>query len=92
MVTMFCRYVASHMGGQVERSGPLCFELPAGMKQLERESNLVPLGEFHQGSFQHRALLFKVLPMQLAVSFITRVIIDLSTCACMCYTIKWAGK
>ena len=50
------------MGGPVERSGPFCFELPTGHKQLEKKSNLVPLGQIRQGSFQHRALLFKVPP------------------------------
>lgn len=54
------RYVASYLGGPVERSGPLCFELPAGQKQQERQSNLLPLGEVYRGSFQHRALLYKV--------------------------------
>lgn len=51
----------------MERSGPLCFELPAAHKQLERQSNLVPLGQILQGSFQHRALLFKVLFLQLVL-------------------------
>lgn len=60
LIQLCCRYVAGQLGGPVERSGPLCFELPAGQKQLERQSNLLPLGELQQGSFQHRALLYKV--------------------------------
>ena len=54
------RYVSEQMGGAVERSGPLGYELPAGHVQHEQQNNLVPLGEIKIGAFQHRALLFKV--------------------------------
>ena len=53
------RYVASCLGGKVEKSGPFCFELPVGRIQSENLSRLVPLGKLQQGTFQHRALLFK---------------------------------
>ena len=54
------RYVCEQLGGAVERSGPLGFELPAGHIQVTQESNLVPLGGLKVGTFQQRALLFKV--------------------------------
>ena len=40
--------------------GALGFELPLGELQQHSQSQLVPLGEVAAGSFQHRALLFKV--------------------------------
>ena len=48
------------MGGAVERSGPLGYELPASHVQYEQQNNSVPLGEIKIGTFQQRALLFKV--------------------------------
>ena len=48
------------LGGSVERSGPLGYELPAGYLQLDQNSNLVPLGQLKLGAFQQRTLLFKV--------------------------------
>ena len=52
--------MSEQLGGAVERSGPLGYELPAGYSQLQQKSNLVPLGELKAGAFQQRALLFKV--------------------------------
>lgn len=54
------RYVSDVLGGSVERSGPLGYELPAGYIQLDQKSNLVPLGQIKLGVFQQRTLLFKV--------------------------------
>ena len=54
------RYVSEVLGGSVERSGPLGYELPAGYIQLDQNSNLVPLGQLKLGAFQQRTLLFKV--------------------------------
>ncbi len=48
------------MGGVVSRTGALGYELPAAQAQVKHDSNLLPLGELTVGSFQHRALLFKV--------------------------------
>ena len=59
-VTCVCRYVVSQLGGAVERSSSLSYELSAAHLQTARQSNFIALGELHQGSFQHRALLFKV--------------------------------
>ena len=55
------RYVSDVLGGAVERSGPLGYELPAGYIQLDQKSNLVPLGHIKLGAFQQRTLLFKVI-------------------------------
>ena len=54
------RYVSDILGGSVERSGPLGYELPAGYIQLDQNSNLVPVGQLKLGAFQQRTLLFKV--------------------------------
>ena len=54
------RYVSDILGGSVERSGPLGYELPAGYIQLNQNSNLVPVGQLKLGAFQQRTLLFKV--------------------------------
>lgn len=54
------RYVSRQLGGSVERGGPLGYELPTGYIQLDRKSNLVPIGQLTLGAFQQRALLFKV--------------------------------
>ena len=54
------RYVSDVLGGSVERSGPLGYELPAGYIQLDQNSNLVPVGQLKLGAFQQRTLLFKV--------------------------------
>ena len=56
---MKSRYVCEQLGGAVERSGPLGYELPAGHIQVTQKSNLIPLGELKVGAFQQRALLFK---------------------------------
>lgn len=44
----------------MERSGSFTFELHTAHTQSEKKSNLIPLGQLDQGSFQYRALLFKV--------------------------------
>ena len=59
-ITCVCRYVVSQLGGAVERSSSLSYELSAAHLQTARQSNFIALGELQQGSFQHRALLFKV--------------------------------
>lgn len=50
------------MGGPVHKTGTFGFELSASEIQQRLHTNLVPLGEVKAGVFQHRALLFKVLP------------------------------
>ena len=60
ILPMNSRYVCEQLGGRVERSGPLGYELHAGHTQFELKSNLIPLGEVKVGAFQQRALLFKV--------------------------------
>ena len=59
------RYVSEALGGAVERSGPLGYELPVSHIQFEQRTNLVPLGDLKLGAFQQRALLFKVCSLQL---------------------------
>ena len=51
------------MGGRVERTNALCYELGAAHLQTAKQSNFIPIGELEQGSFQHRALLYKVSMM-----------------------------
>lgn len=60
MLLLHARYVSEQLGGAVERSGPLGYELPASHIQFEHKSNLVPLGELKVAAFQQRSLLFKV--------------------------------
>lgn len=61
MISLYhSRYVSEQMGGAVERSGPLGYELPVSHVQYEQQNNLVPLGDIKTGAFQQRALLFKV--------------------------------
>lgn len=57
---VWCRYVSDKMGGRVERTNALCYELGAAHLQTAKQSNFIPIGELEQGSFQHRALLYKV--------------------------------
>lgn len=63
LIPTLSRYVSDSMGGVVSKTGTLGFELPAAQVQLNQQSNLLPLGEVTEGSFQHRALLFKVSSM-----------------------------
>ena len=55
------------MGGAVGRSTNIQFELPLAETQASNHTVLIPLGEIKKGSFQHRALLYKVLADQLGI-------------------------
>ena len=55
------------MGGQVPADNPLQYELPLAEVQSSTNCPIVPLGRITKGTFQHRALLYKVLSDQLGI-------------------------
>lgn len=55
------------MGGPILPDNPLQYELPLAEIQGISTCPLVPLGKIKKGTFQHRALLFKVLSDQLGI-------------------------
>lgn len=55
------------MGGPIKPDQPVQYELPLAEVQGISSCPLVPLGKIKKGTFQHRALLFKVLSDQLGI-------------------------
>ena len=49
------------MGGPLQSAGSFQYQLSQAQTQAEANSNLLLLGNIRQGSYQHRALLYKVL-------------------------------
>lgn len=56
-------YVVKRMGGLVtpETVEQICWQVHNSEKKLKYKSNVIPIGDLQQGTFVHRALLFKVL-------------------------------
>ena len=61
------RYVSQEMGGPLTQGMALQYELPLAEIQATTHKSLVPLGVIKKGTYQHRALLFKVLADQLGI-------------------------
>jgi len=56
-------YVVKRMGGLVtpDTVEQICWQVHNSEKKLKYKSNVIPVGDLQQGTFVHRALLFKVL-------------------------------
>jgi HEAT repeat protein len=69
-VEYLARFVSDQMGGTVDRSSITSFsyELAISEVKYELKSNVVAIGHVKQGTFYHRALLFKALADRVAVS------------------------
>ncbi|XP_012995205.2 armadillo repeat-containing protein 3 isoform X1 [Esox lucius] len=64
------RLVSEAMGGPVaeDRQHDFPWELHLGELRQELQSNVVPIGRIHKGTYYHRALLYKVLADRIGVS------------------------
>nr|XP_060639429.1 armadillo repeat-containing protein 3 [Anolis sagrei ordinatus] len=69
-VVQLAQFVADKMGGPIERDKlhEFSWELHISEIEYELKCNVVPIGKINQGTFYHRALLFKVLADRIGVS------------------------
>lgn len=62
------RYVSDQMGGPIQQTNSFHHHLDLAELQASTDSNVVPLGSIKKGTYQHRALLFKVLADHLGIN------------------------
>ncbi|NXP47576.1 ARMC3 protein, partial [Heliornis fulica] len=69
-VVALAQFVADKMGGPIERDKlhDFSWELHISEIQFELKCNVVPIGKVKQGTFYHRALLFKVIADRIGIS------------------------
>lgn len=61
LVQHIAQLVASQLGGAVTDASSIGFKMHITGLKLEKESNVISIGELEHGTFYHRSLLFKVL-------------------------------